>query len=357
MPLDLSDTLVVGITSTALFDLTVEHAAFCSAMEENPDFAIETYRAFVLAREDEPLEPGTGYPLIRALLGLNRYMEADGASPLVEVVVMSRNSPETGLRVLNSIRSQGLETTRSAFTGGESVVDYLQAFNVDLFLTTNPEDAQRATDAGTCATAVLLPPPSGESQQESADEVRIAFDGDAVLFNEESEIVFKTEGLERFHETELAATRTPMLEGPYANLLRKLARLQDRIPARVEYSPVRISIVTARDAPADRRVVYTLRHWGIYVDQVFFLGGLPKGPVLKALRPHIFFDDQDRHLDSASLLVPSGKVPYPSGSQLRHAAAKPKRGEKQDETGPEKANERRGKKPSPRRRDAPDAES
>ena len=316
MPIDLSDTLVVGITSTALFDLSESDATFRQARALDPDAAIEHYRAFMQQRENEPLPPGTGFPLVRALLHLNRFCEPGETSPLVEVVVMSRNSPETGLRVLNSLRSRKLGITRSAFTGGESVVDYLEAFDVDLFLTTSPEDAQRVTDAGTCATALLLDLP-GEPSDEVADQVRIAFDGDAVLFDEESELVYKTRGLEEFHASEDAAAHTPLAEGPYATFLKKLARLQERLPGKVEYSPVRIAIVTARDAPADLRVVYTLRHWGVYVDQVFFLGGVDKGPVLKALRPHLFFDDQDRHLDGASKLVPSGKVPYRSDSRLR----------------------------------------
>jgi 5'-nucleotidase len=213
-------------------------------------------------------------PLVRALLGLNRFAPSD-SKPLVEVVVMSRNSPETGIRVFNNIRSRGLAISRHAFTGGHSVVDYLDAFAVDLFLTTNVEDAQRIIDAQACAAAVLKPPPN-EAEAPLEDQVRIAFDGDAVLFDDSSELVYKTEGLGRFHTVEDEKQNEPMQDGPYAILLRKLAKLQALLPFGADTSPVRIAIVTARSAPAEMRVINTLRHWGVYVNEIFFLGGMPK---------------------------------------------------------------------------------
>ncbi len=316
MSLDLSDTLVVGITATALFDLTEADRLFRELSATDPDSAIETYRNYMLEREDVQLEPGTGFPLVKALLGLNRYQESGEESPLVEVVIMSRNSPETGLRVLKTIRSAGLPISRSAFTAGESVVDYLEAFDVDLFLTTSIEDAQKVIDSRACATAILAERPVGASDIEEG-QVRIAFDGDAVLFDDESELVFKTQGLDAFIRNEDSNQDVPLKEGPYAMLLKKLARLQDRLPMRVEYSPVRIALVTARNSPADLRVIKTLRHWGVYVDEAFFLGGVDKSRVLKAFKPHIYFDDQDVHLIEASKLVPSGKVPYRSDSRLK----------------------------------------
>lgn len=310
MALDLSDTLVVGITATALFDLAEADAVFRRTFEENPDTAIEEYRHYMLEREDEELEEGTGYPLVKALLELNRYQDSS-ASPLVEVVVMSRNSPETGIRILNTIRKKGLAISRSAFTAGETVVDYLDAFDVDLFLTTDAKDAQAVIDSRTCAAAIVKEPPSSRAGVPDK-QVRIAFDGDAVLFDESSELLYKTEGLKAFHEAEDANQDTPLTEGPYASFLKKLSRLQDRLPVRVEYSPIRIALVTARNSPAEMRVIKTLRNWGVYVDQAFFLGGVEKAKVLSAFRPHIFFDDQDVHLDTASRAVPSGKVPYPT---------------------------------------------
>ena len=314
MPLDLSDTLVVGISATALFDLAEADAVYKAKYAKNPQSALDEYRAYMLERENEPLRDGTGMPLVRALLGLNRFAPSE-SKPLVEVVVMSRNSPETGVRVFNNIRSRGLPISRHAFTGGQSVVDYLDAFAVDLFLTTNVEDAQRIIDAQACAAAVLKPPPhSGEAPLE--DQVRIAFDGDAVLFDDSSELVYKTEGLGRFHTVEDEKQNEPMNDGPYAILLRKLAKLQQSLPFGADASPVRIAIVTARSAPAEMRVINTLRHWGVYVNEIFFLGGVPKSKVVKAFRAHIFFDDQDLHLDPAAKHVPSGRVPYRSDSPL-----------------------------------------
>jgi 5'-nucleotidase len=318
MPLDLSDTLVVGVSATALFDLKEADAVFKKKIADDPDTAIAEYRQYMLEREDEPLEDGTGMPLVKALLELNKHRK-NNESPLVEVVVMSRNSPETGVRVFNNIRQRNLPISRHAFTGGESVVDYLEAYDVDLFLTTNVSDAQRVIDGKGCAAAVVKEPPS-QGVRLPENQVRIAFDGDAVLFDESSELVYKTEGMSAFHHNENERQDDPMAEGPYATLLRKLSRLQERLPFSVELSPVRIAIVTARNSPAEMRVIKTLRHWGIYVNEIFFLGGVDKTKILKAFKPHIFFDDQDLHLDPAAKHVPSGKVPYSSDSPLNKAA-------------------------------------
>ena len=317
MGLDLSDTLVVGISGTALFDLEEADSLFRELTRKDRDDGIAQYRSHMLAREDERLDPGTGFPLVKALLWLNSFKK-EGEAPLVEVIVMSRNSPETGVRILNSIRSHQLAISRTAFTGGEPVVDYLDAFDVDLFLTTNAEDAQRVIDSKACATAVVRRPPAGAASLPE-NQVRIAFDGDAVLFSEEGELVYKREGLPAFHKAEFEAKEIPMPEGPHAVLLRKLARLQERLTVRVEYSPVRLSIVTARNSPADIRVIKTFRKWGVYVDEAFFLGGVEKTKVLAAFKPHIFFEDQDVHLNPAAELVPSAKVPYASDSKLRSA--------------------------------------
>jgi len=311
---DLSDTLVIGITATALFDLSEADRVFRAAFEKDKETAILDYRVYMLEREHDNLADGTGMPLVEALFGLNQY-QPEGEAPLVQVVVMSRNSPETGLQVLHNIRRKGLPISRHAFTGGESVVDYLDAFDVDLFLTTRSKDAQKVIDAGGCAAAILKDPP--ETQAEiPAGQVRIAFDGDGVLFDEASELVYKTAGLKAFEEHEDRKKHEPMTDGPYATLLRKISRLQDRLPFSVEFSPIRISIVTARSAPSEMRVINTLRHWGVYVDEVFFLGGLDKSKVLKAFKPHIFFDDQDLHLETTAHAVPAGKVPYKSDSPL-----------------------------------------
>lgn len=316
MPLDLSDTLVIGISATALFDLNEADAVFRSKLKEDRDTAISEYRAFMLERENDPLDDGTGMPLVKALLDLNRYKSEDDKSPLVEVVVMSRNSPETGIQVFNNIRKRNLPVTRHAFTGGESVTSYLDAFDVDLFLTTSDKDAQKVIDSKVCAAALVKEPPT-ELEEIPEDQVRIAFDGDAVVFDDKSEFIFKSEGIDGFYQHEDSCQDEPLLEGPYATLLRKLARLQDRLPFSVEFSPVRIAIVTARNAPAEMRVIKTLRKWNVYVDEIFFLGGLEKSKILRAFKAHIFFDDQETHLKETHKHTPSGMVPYASDSLLR----------------------------------------
>lgn len=314
MSLNLENTLVIGISATALFDLSEADTLFQNESKNDPDNAIQEYRKYMLEHENIPLNKGIGYPLVEALLDLNRYKKAN-ATPLVEVVVMSRNSPDTGIRVLNTIRSIGLGITRSAFTAGESTADYIEAFSVDLFLTTNETDAQKVIDSGVCASAVLSIPPQYECDIPKG-QVRIAFDGDAVLFDESSEVIYKEEGLTAFHQKEDSEQDIPMNEGPFAKFLKKLAKLQERLPMKVEFSPVRIALVTARNSPAEMRVIKTLRQWGVYVDEAFFLGGIEKSNILKAFKAHIFFDDQDVHLATSSLVVPSGKVLYPSNSKL-----------------------------------------
>ena len=316
MAFNLENTLVIGISATALFDLSEADALFKKEYENHPDNAIEIYRNYMLEHENVTLSKGIGFSFIKALLDLNRYQKA-GDTPLVEVVVMSRNSPDTGVRVLNTIRDLKLNITRSAFTAGESSADYIQAFGVDLFLTTDEKDAQKVIDSGACASAVLSTPPEYSCDIEDG-QVRIAFDGDAVLFDESSELVYKEEGIEAFHKNEDASQDVPMVEGPFASFLKKLASLQHRLPMRMEYSPVRIAIVTARNAPSDLRVIKTLRHWGVYVDEAFFLGGIEKSKILESFKAHIFFDDQDVHLKTSSLVVPSGKVLYPSHSKLKN---------------------------------------
>ena len=316
MAFNLANTLVIGISATALFDLSKEDHFFEQEYKNDPENAIQMYREYMLKNEHQPLKEGIGYPLIKALLDLNKYQEK-GDSPLVEVVIMSRNSPDTGVIVLNNIKKLNLNITRSAFTAGESSADYLEAFDVDLFLTTNESDAQKVIDKKVCASAVLSTPPEYKCDIPDG-QVRIAFDGDAVLFDETSELVYKTDGIEAFHKNEHNSQDIPMNEGPFASFLKKLARLQERLPMKMELSPVRIALVTARNAPSDIRVIKTLRHWGVYVDEAFFLGGIEKSKILKAFKAHIFFDDQDVHLETSSLVVPCGKVLYPSSSELKN---------------------------------------
>jgi len=305
MPADFSDILVIGVTSRALFDLEEENAVF----EQE---GIEGYRAFQQQREDEPLKPGTAFALVKSLLELNN--QAD--QRIVEVIVMSRNSPETGVRMLNSIDKHNLDITRIALSGGESIAPYIDAFAIDLFLSRDEKDVQTVIDSKASAAAMIYDPPEAFDPRDN--RVKIAFDADAVLFSEDSEHRFKTEGMDAFYQYEAAHEDEPLPKGPFANLLIKLSKIQNHLPTRIELSPLRLAIVTSRSAPSHMRVIKTLRKWGVYVDEAYFLGGLPKNKVLKAFGAHIFFDDQETHLQSASKVVPSGRVPYGSDSKMRN---------------------------------------
>ncbi len=295
MAFDFSDYLVIGISSRALFDLAAEHEVF----EKE---GLDAYAKHQFDREDQPLPPGSGYPLTKAILGLNALVPDARAT---EVVVMSRNSAETGLRIFNSIRHHGLDITRAALAGGESLAPYLEAYGVDLFLSADESDVQAAIDAGIAAAMIYDPP---EGHDVVPDQIRIAFDGDAVLFSDESERIYQEHGLEAFLAHEEANARKPMAEGPFAKLLKTLSFLQSEV--RAEKPPIRTALITARNSPAHERVIRTLRAWNVRVDEAHFLGGAPKLPVLRAFRPHIFFDDQDLHLADAARSMPVARVPY-----------------------------------------------
>lgn len=298
-PYKLNDKLVIGISSRALFDLERENEIFEMQHEE-------AYACYQREHENVPLTPGTAFPLIKALLNLNRLIPD---RRLVEVVVMSKNSPDTGLRAFNSIEHYGLDITRAAFTRGDSLATYLEAFDVDLFLSKHEGDVQAAIDSGVAA-AVLYEPP--EELSDDPTEIRIAFDGDAVLFSDESERIYKEQGLEAFLEHERKNRDNNLPEGPFAKLLKTLSLVQKQFePGRC---PVKIALVTARSSPTHARVVHTLRAWGVTIDKAFFLGGVAKDKVLKAFGAQIFFDDQDAHLATASRLVPSARVPYRGGA-------------------------------------------
>ena len=303
MAVSLKDTLVVGISSRALFDLEEENRLF-------NEKGIVEYRKIQFEKENEILQKGAAFHLVEALLELNKYSN----ERLVEVIVMSRNSPETGVRVFNSIEHYKLDITRSAFTGGEPLVDFLEAFNVDLFLSRDAAEVQKIADTGKVATAIIYDPPKEFIPDKTT--VRIAFDADAVLFSEESEHIYKTQGLDKFQDNERSNVNVPMKDGPYAKLLRTLSQIQAKMNTGVEKSPLRLAIVTARSSPSHMRVIKTLREWNVYIDEVFFLGGVSKDKVLKAFKAHIFFDDQDVHLLPASEFVPSAKVPYKTDSPL-----------------------------------------
>ncbi|UNU74174.1 5'-nucleotidase [Moraxella nasovis] len=324
MAVNFSETLIVAISATALFDLRHLENKLAELTTKNPKTAPKQFQEFVISQENKPLDAGAGYPLIKALLNLNRYQtkkDYHDESPLVEVVIVSKSTPDMGVQVLNAIRQHELPITRSAFVSGDSVARYIADFDVDLFLTTNQADAQAVVDERICACAILDAAPIDVSELDT-DQLRIAFDGDAVLFDDSGELVFKQKGLQAFHERENQMTDTPIDKGPYADFLIKLSALQAKLPTNInaDKSPICIALVTARNAPADLRAIKTLRQWGVTVDEAFFLGGIGKTKVLQSFLPHIFFDDSIKHIDAARHVVPSGLVPYHSTSPLKKYA-------------------------------------
>lgn len=288
-----TEKLVVAISSRALFDLIESHQVYeCEG--------VEAYCKYQIDREDDPLLPGVAFDLVKKLLALN---SDNKSNPKVEVILLSRNSADTGLRVFNSINHHGLSITRAAFTSGASTHPYVSAFGAHLFLSADSNDVRLALDNGDAAAQIL---PSAKKNQ-SSDQVRIAFDGDSVLFSDEAERVYQEQGLTAFEESEKLSAKTPLSSGPFKKFLAILHQIQKAFPA--EHSPIRTALVTARGAPAHERAIRTLRDWNVRIDEAIFLGGLDKGPFLKAFGADIFFDDQQGHCESARQYVATGHVP------------------------------------------------
>lgn len=296
MPLNLDDKLVIGVSSRALFDLESENEIF-----EKEGLA--AYSEYQLNNEKEILKPETAFPLIKALQNLN----AD-EKYLTEIIIMSKNSADTSLRIFNSIEHYGLDISRAALVGGASISPYLPAFKTDLFLSANEADVQEAIDANIASGIICDHSNLPINAVDDINQIRIAFDGDAVIFSDESERIYQTEGLQAFAEHEHKNAQNPLPEGPFAKLLKTISLIQQKFPE--SNMPIRTALVTARNAPAHERVVRTLRAWNVRIDEVFFLGGIEKSEVLKAFGANIFFDDQAVHTDPASKLVPSARVPY-----------------------------------------------
>jgi len=286
--------LVVAISSRALFDMEDSHDLF----ERD---GLDAYRTYQIEHEDDLLKPGVAFPLVQKLLGLNAL---SGDVPPVEVILLSRNSGDTGLRIFNAIQHYKLGISRAAFTSGAPTSDYIAPFRADLFLSANAEDVGRALRAGVAAATIL---PS-TAPQRSSEQLRIAFDGDAVIFGDEGERVSKEQGLDAFHRSETERWAEPLSGGPFRGFLAALHRLQAAFPA--ETSPIRTALVTARSAPAHKRVILTLRRWGVRIDEALFLGGRDKGPFLDAFGADIFFDDSPANVESARRHVATGHVPH-----------------------------------------------
>lgn len=294
MPKGFENKLVISISSRALFDLDESHRVYEEA-------GLEAYQAYQIEHEDEILEPGEAYPLVQKLLAINERLGEER----VEIILLSRNSADTGLRVFNSIEHYGLGISRAAFCGGESPYRYISAFGCHLFLSTHADDVRHALNNGVAAATLM---PRGKRQLDESEQLKFAFDGDAVLFSDEAERVFKEQGLAAFAASERAAARTPLSGGPFKPFLAALHQLQNSFPP--AESPIRTALVTARSAPAHQRVILTLRDWNIRIDESLFLGGLDKGEFLQAYGADVFFDDQAQHCQSASQHVATGHVPH-----------------------------------------------
>lgn len=294
--------LVIALSSQALFDMRHSHEVF----ERE---GLRAYAEYQVAHENDLLEPGVAFPLAKKLLALNE----DGVEhPRVEVILLSRNSADTGLRIFNSIEHSGLNIERAAFTSGASPWRYMPAYGADLWLSTNGADVGRALKSG-YAAATILPGGAdrakGRPKAQAEDrQLRIAFDGDAVIFSDEAERVYQSGGLEAFADSERAAAKQALSGGPFKGVLEALHKIQSAYPP--DNNPIRTALVTARSAPAHKRVVLTLREWGIRIDEALFLGGRAKGEFLKAFGADIFFDDQQVHIESAKQHVTAAHVPF-----------------------------------------------
>jgi 5'-nucleotidase len=285
--------LTVAISSTALFDLTQSDAIYV-------DEGLEAYRRYQIAQEDTPLEPGDGFYLVEKLLNINKLLD----EPRVEVILLSRNSADTGLRVFNSIKAHGLSISRAAFCGGETPYRYIGAFGCDLFLSTHADDVRQAL-AQNVAAATLF---GRKRSKQGSELLKLAFDGDSVIFSDEAEQVFQSDGLDAFSESETAQAQKPLGGGPFRAFLAALHKLQSEFPEGA--SPLRTALVTSRGAPAHERVIRTLREWDIRLDESLFLGGMDKTEFLRAFEADIFFDDQAAHCERAVDHVATGHVPH-----------------------------------------------
>ena len=291
----LDGKLVVAISSRALFDFEEENQVF----EQNDDRA---YMALQLQRLEIPAKPGVAFSLVKKLLAFNAVNGTDNDHP-VEVVILSRNDPVSGMRVFRSARHYELPIERGSFTRGQAPWRYLKPLHANLFLSTHLSDVRAALDAGVPAAQVY--PHSAHASDAHPLEVRIAFDGDAVLFSDEAERVYQTQGLQAFQQHEIEKAALPLPDGPFKPLLVALQRLQQSGTPQMR---IRTALVTARSAPAHERAIRTLMNWNIEVDEAMFLGGLAKGEFLREFEPDFFFDDQTGHTESAARHVPSGHV-------------------------------------------------
>ena len=302
MSYPINKKIVIGVSSSALFSLGEAELVYDSK-------GIDSYRKYQREHEKSVLDAGVAFPFIRRFLNLNKIFP--NRKP-VEVVLLSKNDPDTGQRVFHSIKSYGLDISRGCFLAGKSPCSYIPAFNISLFLSANQEDVTEAVKAGYPAGRVLKSKLSDTIEDE---QLRIAFDFDGVIVDDQAEKIFNEKGLDEYEKSELEKVNIPHQPGPLEVLLKQLSFFQKyerRIKRKnSDYTPIlKTAIITARCAPASERLVTTLRNWDITVDETFFLGGIDKKRVLELFRPHIFFDDQLNNIESASENIPSVHVPF-----------------------------------------------
>ncbi len=300
MPESNSNKLVIALSSRALFDLSESHKIYETE-------GVDAYARYQIQNEHIPLEPGPSFNLVRKLLAINSIKGRAKDDPLVEVVLLSRNSADTGLRIFNSCEYYNLPIQRAAFCGGRHPYRYVKAFGTHLFLSSDAQDVKMALASG-IAAATLVGSNVVDSDVGQDAEVRFAFDGDAVIFSDEAERIYKEQGLAAFTKSEVNAAKTPLAAGPFQQFLMALHRLQQSFED--GDCPIRTALVTARSVPAHERVIRTLRDWQVRLDESIFLGGLPKAHFLEAYKADVFFDDQLTHVEPASTLVTAGHVPH-----------------------------------------------
>jgi 5'-nucleotidase len=305
MAYPLENKLVVGISGRALFDLREEHEIFRTG-------GLEAYKKLQREREKITLKPGTGLPLAQGLLSINAKLQERA----VEVVVISQNDGDSALRVMNSIKAHSLDITRGSFCGGRNAGEYFRAYQCKLFLTAEEDDVCKVIANGGAA-ALVFPPPEGV--EHDYNEVRIAFDADAVLFSNEADLIYKEKGITAYYENETENASVPLQPGPFKPFLQAVSEIQSRF--KPEECPLRTAVVTARNAPAHERAILTLREWKIAVNEMHFLGGIDKTGVLQVFKPQIFFDDARENVSSCATKLPAAQVLYGSPAPKKPAAA------------------------------------
>lgn len=288
--------LTIGVSTRALFNLDVEHKIYETE-------GIERYIKYQIDHEEELLEPGVAFNLIKSLSKLNERKEMAGKN--IEIIIMSRSCPEVAIRTFNSIGHYGLNISRAIFTGGNKLADFVKSNGVDLYLSSNEEDVKQVISHGIAAG--LIHNNGITYEQTEKEDVRIAFDCDKVLFSSESDDIFEKEGLDEYIKNEIQKKNVPVEPGPFKNLLIKLGKLQRLF--KYDNSPIQVAICTARNYPAHERVIKTFRSWGVRINQAFFLGGYDKGKALEAFNADIFFDDSEKNIIDGAKVVPACIVP------------------------------------------------